>query len=133
MASVQRGWQDFSIEKCVAEEGGGGSSSRQDLDEVIDFEKKVGGREEIACREEIVEQDFGKRAAAVAASRISPTRRSLTGRRSSSRRRTPSRRRTLSRTASRQRQLIVIEEEIRRQVQRQGRSQGQGQGLLLGL
>ena len=56
-ASAQRGWQDFSIEKCITEEGGGGSSCRQDLDEEIDFEKKVGGREEIACREEIAEQE----------------------------------------------------------------------------
>ena len=58
-ADAQRGWQDFSVEKCVAEEGGGGSSCRQDLNEEIDFEKMVGGREEIACREEIAEQDFG--------------------------------------------------------------------------
>ena len=58
-ADAQRGWQDFSVEKCVAEEGDGGSSCRQDLNEEIDFEKMVGGREEIACREEIAEQDFG--------------------------------------------------------------------------
>ena len=52
-AGAQRGWQDFSVEKCVAEEGGVGSSYRQDLDEEIDFTKRVGLLEKV---EEIIRE-----------------------------------------------------------------------------